>query len=168
MFVFPRGLTQIEDISVLLTISGTFNGDLYATLQHSSGFAVLLNRVGRDVGMAFGLDNDGFTIELNDMGGFDDVHVQDSGGGLLTGMVSSDGRTTDPDLVLTTDARLAQLDSFVPLDANGDWTLFVADLSGGDSHILTSWGLQITGVPEPGTTSLLAFSLLALIARRKR
>jgi hypothetical protein len=37
------------------------------------------------------------------------------------------------------------------------WTLFVADLSGGDTHTLSSWGLTLTGVPvpEPGTAALL-------------
>ena len=40
-------ITSITDISVSLHISGTCNGDIYATLQHDSGFAVLLNRIGR-------------------------------------------------------------------------------------------------------------------------
>ena len=31
-----------------LNLSGGWNGDLYAYLVHNSGFAVLLNRVGRN------------------------------------------------------------------------------------------------------------------------
>ena len=46
-------------------------------------------------------------------------------------------------------------------------TLFVTDLSGGDSHTLDSWELEITGVPEPGTVSLLLLGA-ALLARRRR
>ena len=76
----------------------------------------------------------------------------------------SDGRSADPGSVVAGDPR----DGFLGLDASGSWTLFAADLSGGDSYILTGWSMEIIGVPEPGTTSLLAFSVLALFARRKR
>src|SRR2546423_342903 len=39
------GLTfnSISDVDVHLTISGSWNGDLYGYLVHSSGFTVLLN-----------------------------------------------------------------------------------------------------------------------------
>ena len=40
--------TEITDINVSLNISGGYNGDLYGYLVHSSGFAVLINRIGRD------------------------------------------------------------------------------------------------------------------------
>jgi subtilisin-like proprotein convertase family protein len=80
----------------------------------------------------------------------------------------SDGRSADPGSVVAGDPRDGLLDGFLGLDASGSWTLFAADLSGGDSHILTGWSMEIIGVPEPGTTSLLAFSVLALFARRKR
>ena len=42
----------IQNVTVMLSISGigngAFNGDFYAYLQHGSGLAVLLNRVGLD------------------------------------------------------------------------------------------------------------------------
>ena len=160
-------ITEIQDVTVTLDIAGSWNGDLYATLQHASGFAVLLNRVGRSGSNPAGFGDAGMTVSINDLGGFSDIHGQSSGGGLLAGTFGSDGRTTDPGLVLDTDPRVAMLDSFASLDANGDWTLFVADLSGGDTHTLNSWGLEITGVPEPGTISLLALSAM-LFVRRKR
>ncbi len=162
-------INVIEDISVSLNISGTWSGDLYAYLQHDSGLAVVLNRVGRTVGESFGYDNDGMTITLNDLGTFSDIHSQDSGGGVLSGTFGSDGRTTDPGSVLDTDPRGALLTTFIGGDANGDWVLFVADLSGGDSHTLNSWSMEITGVnvPEPGTLSLFVFGA-ALLMRRKR
>jgi hypothetical protein len=47
----PAGPT-ITDVNVGLQLSGGWNGDLYAYLVHSSGFAVLLNRVGRGTGNA--------------------------------------------------------------------------------------------------------------------
>jgi len=166
-------ITSIQDISVSLDISGTWNGDLYATIQHDSGFAILLNRVGRTAGNAFGFGDDGMQVTFNDSGGFSDVHTQTSGGGLLAGTFGSDGRAVDPDQVADTDIRTAGLDNLFGLDANGAWTLFVADLSGGDQHILNSWSLEITGtaggvpVPDAGSTALmLTFVLVGLIHLR--
>src|SRR5207253_823745 len=35
---------------------------------------------------------------------------------------------------------------FLGLNAKGEWTFFVADMSGGSAMTLTSWGLNITGI----------------------
>src|SRR6266542_1924183 len=53
---------NISDVDVRLTIGGTspWNGDLYVYLVHSSGFTVLLNRVGRTASSAFGYGDGGF------------------------------------------------------------------------------------------------------------
>ena len=40
-------IDEIGQVNVFLNISGGFNGDLYVTLNHSSGYSVLLNRVSR-------------------------------------------------------------------------------------------------------------------------
>src|SRR4051812_32947257 len=60
----------VGDINVTLSISGTtfggFNGDLYVTLQHDSGFAVLLNRPGSRSGTAQGYSDNGMSIILDD------------------------------------------------------------------------------------------------------
>ena len=61
----------------------------------------------------------------------------------------ADGRTNRPTEVLDTDARPALLSGFNGLDPNGNWTVFVADVAGGDSHTLVSWGLEISGTEEP-------------------
>jgi hypothetical protein len=58
-------------------------------------------------------------------------------------------------------------------NANGTWTLFLADLSGGDQSQLLNWGLEISVVPEPTTWALLGFGVLAaggglLSARQRR
>jgi hypothetical protein len=47
--------------------------------------------------------------------------------------------------------------AFGGANANGTWTLFLADLSGGDISTLVSWGMDISVVPEPITYALLAF-----------
>ena len=58
----------ITDVSVTLNLSGGWNGDLYAYLVHSSGFAVLLNRVVRDTGNSPGYSTAGMNLTLNDAG----------------------------------------------------------------------------------------------------
>ncbi len=79
--VITSSITNIDEISVSLDIGGTWAGDIYATLQHDSGFSVLLNRVGRSGTSSFGSSDDGFDVTLNDSGGHPDVHLQSSGGG---------------------------------------------------------------------------------------
>ena len=165
--VTSSSISNIADISVTLNVSGTHNGDIYAYLQHGSGLAVLLNRPGRGTGISFGNSNDGLQVTLNDLGAFSDIHNADSGGGLLSGTFTSDGRSTDPNDVLDTDARDATLTGFFGEDADGGWTLFVADLSGGDSHTLESWSIELTAIPEPGTSLLLLLGG-SLLARRRR
>jgi len=164
-------ITSIDSVTVTLEIGGTNNGDLYAYIQHASGIAILLNRSGRTAGDSFGYGDDGYMITLSDAA-LNNIHTyQDQttplAGNPLTGAWQPDGRNIDPDLVLDTDTPTAKLDSFIGQAAEGDWTLFVADLSGGDTHTLTGWSIEIVGVPEPGTVILL-WSALLLAARRRR
>jgi subtilisin-like proprotein convertase family protein len=159
---FSAPFTELGSVTVTLNISGPgdggFNGDLYVTLSYGSGYAVLLNRVGRTAGNAFGYSDSGLTVIFDDAATGQDVHLYRlvlNGshttplGGPLTGTWQPDGRTTDPDLVLDTDGRSATLSSFRGLDPNGDWTLFAADLSYGGQSQLESWSLEFTPVPEP-------------------
>jgi hypothetical protein len=61
------------------------------------------------------------------------------------------------------------LDSLYGSDPNGDWTLFVADLSSPGQSTLVSWGLTIATVPEPQTWALLVGGgLMLLVAGRHR
>lgn len=171
--VITSSITNIDEISVSLDIGGTWAGDIYATLQHDSGFSVLLNRVGRSGTSSFGSSDDGFDVTLNDSGGHPDVHLQSSGGGRCPGPFGSDARAIDPNNVFDTDARTALLTSFNNLDANGGWNLFIADVSQGGAHTLNSWSLEITGteggaqVPEGGETALmLALALAGIVTLR--
>jgi hypothetical protein len=70
-------------------------------------------------------------------------------GAPLMGTWQPDAREVDPGLVVDTDPRSAFLSNFTGLNANGTWTLFLADLESGGTSALDSWGLEITGVPEP-------------------
>jgi subtilisin-like proprotein convertase family protein len=153
----------VLDVNVRLNISGGYNGDLYVYLTHGSGFSVLLNRTGRTGTDAFGYSDAGFNITLDDAAGTDIHNYGGNGGAALTGTWQPDARNVNPATVLNTDPRSAFLSAFNGLDPNGGWTLFVADVAGGDQSTLVSWELDITAVPEPTTVALGIFGgLLAL------
>ena len=48
------------------------------------------------------------------------------------------------------------LASFAGLNPNGNWTLFLADLSSGEQAKLKDWGLVISGTAEPAPDLRLA------------
>lgn len=147
-------------------------GDLYAYVQHGPDLAVLLNRPGRTSGTPFGYgDSQSFTMSFTDGAANGDIHAYRSVAtgsdtialtGPLTGVGQADGRITDPLVVLGTDSRTALLGSFTGGSAAGDWTLFLADLSGGGRYQLDSWSLSVTAVPEPGALGI--FTAAGLVA----
>jgi subtilisin-like proprotein convertase family protein len=161
--------------------SSAFLGDLYIYLQHDTAISVLLNRPGRRTGESFGYDdNQGLSVTFNDTGS-GDIHSYRTvllGNdttpltGTLNGTWQPDGRTTDPSLVLASDGTSASLSLLNGLPSQGEWRLFVADLSGGAVHQLDSWSitLDVTNVPEPRAwTAISGLALLgfALVFRRK-
>jgi subtilisin-like proprotein convertase family protein len=176
---FSTPLQVLGDVNVTLDITGNFNGDLYAYLTHSSGLAVLLNRVGRTTVNDLGYSDAGMKITLDDSAPNGDVHsyrLTLSGNAnsaldtQLTGVWAPDARATDPANVRDTDPRaaLSALQSFYTLNPNGKWTLFVADLSPGGTSTLNSWGLEVSAIPEPTTWALLGIGSALLLANRKR
>lgn len=164
-------ITQITDVNVTLNISGGFNGDLYAYLTHSSGFAVLLNRAGRSAGTPLGYPDSGFNITLDDQAG-SDVHnyraVTNPNGGALAGTWQPDARNLNPQVTFDTTPRDAFLSSFNGTAASGNWTLFVADVSPGSVANWNSWGMTIVGVPEPATWTLMGLGALGAVLYRRR
>lgn len=152
-----------------------YNGDLYLTLVHNGTSGVLLNRVGRRDGFSAGYGDAGLKVTLRDSAAAD-IHsyrVALNGNdliplaagdtpGVLTGTWQPDGRTADPEAVLTTSPRTGSLSQFVGTNPNGTWSLFVSDLSPGATADLISWNLTITQVPEPRAVAALSgLSLLA-------
>lgn len=155
---------SIFDLSVTLNLSGGWNGDLYAYLVHDTGFTVLLNRVGRATGNAPGYGDSGMNVVFSAAGVNGDIHSY-GGGGVPAGIYMPDGRNILPQSsvgIFDTAQRMALLSSFIGLNPSGSWTLYVADLSGGEQSTVTSWGLDIgvASMPEPG--SMLEGALAAL------
>ena len=151
------GTNRITELQVTLCVtgagSGGFNGDIYATLTHDSGFSVLLNRVGRRADDIFGYSDNGLNIRLSDdaANGDDHIYRLTLAGSHdvalvappLTGTWAPDGRQVDPDAVDITSNRTALLSRFKGINPSGTWTLFIADLMPGGEHKLVSWGLDI-------------------------
>ena len=166
----------ISDLTVSLNISGGFNGDLYAyLLSPNNTMVVLLNRVGVSSSDAFGYGDAGFNITLAAAGY--NVHDYQNyspsySGGQLINTWAPDQRIIDPQSdpadfdALPTGNNLS---AYYGLDPNGVWSLFVADVSGGNESTLVSWGLTVTVVPEPTTFALLGSGMATLwVLGRKR
>lgn len=179
--------TPIAHVSVALSLRprdgrAAFNGDLYAALTHGSGYSVLLNRVGRRAGSVLGYGDNGFDVVFDDAAVLGDVHAYrltlngdhatklQPTSGPLTGTWAPDGRTSQPAEALLVDPRSALLGGFQGMNANGDWTLFVADWESGGLVKLDRWALTITlvPIPEPVATSLVAAAALAVGAGVRR
>jgi subtilisin-like proprotein convertase family protein len=170
----------ITGVTVTLDVEGGFNGDFYAYLRHgSTGFAVLLNRVGSTSGNAYGYADAGLNVSFSDTAANGDIHVYQNvlnpGGAMLTGLWQPDGRNVSPFSALDTSPRNALLSSFDGMDANGLWTLFVSDVSPVGSGTLVDWSVTVTGdtvtsgVPDGGSTAaLLAAALAGLLTIRRK
>jgi subtilisin-like proprotein convertase family protein len=160
-------ITEIESVTVTISLSGGWNGDIYAYLVHDSGFSVLLNRPGRSIANPDGSGTVGMEFTFDDSA-VSDIHTAiPMSGGVVTGTYQPDGRITDPYETLNTDSRPAMLSSFIGLNAGGNWTIFLADQSAGSESTLEGWSLQITGVPEPKAALLGGLGLLLLLGRRR-
>lgn len=158
----PAG-ALITDVQVSLNIAGGWNGDLYAYLSHGSGFSVLLNRPGRTAGNLNGFGSSGMNLTLSDSY-LTDIHT--AANNPLIGNFAPDGRFVNPFAVLDTDPRTAMLSSFTGLEANGDWTIFFADVSPLAASTIQSWSVSLSVVPEPGSAALVGLAGLLYLTRR--
>jgi autotransporter-associated beta strand protein len=164
----PGGSVILEvKVGLKLSGSGARNGDLYVALDHQSGFAILLNRVGRREEDPFGYEDPGLDVTLEDGAPQGDIHVYRSTlfgnhdtplGQFLasswSGNWAPDGRNIDPDEVIESSPRQAGLGSFKGLPVDGRWRLFLADLAQGGISQLNDWSLEIRA-----TTNLNALTL---------
>lgn len=145
------GISNLTSVRVHLRITGEYNGDLYAYLRHIHGtttnLCVLLNRPGRTADNQWGYSDAGLDIVFDDASATD-VHayrgVTTPEAGLpLTGSWQPDGRKVFPSAVLDTSARTAALSVFNGGAGSGEWTLYLVDLGGGGTNMLSDWALEL-------------------------
>ena len=160
----------ITEVTVGLTLSGGWNGDLYAYLAKDDGFAVLLNRPGRDADSPDGSETSGMTVSFADSVSGDLHTAIATIQGAVTGSWQPDGRAVSPSTVLDSDLRTAFLADFTGVDPSGEWTLFIADLNSGDQTTVDSWSLSLsaTAVPEPSSLWLPVLGISTMLLRRRR
>ena len=117
-----------------------------------TGFTTLLNRVGQTAGNPIGYTDAGFdNFTLTDQGSYPNIHAYGGNGG---------NQLSSATYLLDSTGSSPSFSSFYGLDPSGDWSLFVADLSGNHVITLESWGLDITAVPEPTTWAGIFFGIL--------
>lgn len=138
-------------LGVTLSLSGGWNGDLYAYLRYDNGsggvgFTTLLNRVGTGPGNPIGSTVAGFNNIFLTAGTGADIHSVANPAANTTYQVDQTGSSTS-------------FSSFVGLDPTaGTWSIFFADLSGNHVSTLNSWGLSLEVVPEPTNVALGIFA----------
>ncbi len=155
----------INNVSVTLNLSGGYNGDLYGYLVQQSAdgsvtASILLNRVGSTVGNPYGSSASGMSVTLtgDTTQGYANIH--DVAAPVNNGIYLADGRAVDPNGNVAGASSTAGLNVFDGKNANGTWTLFLADVSPIGQSTLVSWSLDISVVPEPTTYALIGFGLL--------
>ena len=159
-----QGIVSITDVQVQLTIDGGMNGDLYCYLVHDRGFVVLVNRPGRSSANPIGYEDAGFSATFSSQATNDFHFYQQTASAsdschpvsIIAGLCAADAREGDPAAILENAPRTKGLASFEGLNPNGEWTLFVADLSSGAQGTLKDWGLVVTGTAAPATELRLA------------
>ena len=166
----------VTSVTLTLVTSSGWNGDLYAYLEHRGVISVLLNRAGLTAGNSAGAASNGMNVTFSDAATVD-VHtgLSNTYGAQATGTFQPDGRAADPDEVLDSSPRTLSFSGFTGQVASGDWTLFIADVAGGDTATLDSWSLSLTtepagisAVPEASTSlGLLALGAGGLLTRRR-
>ena len=163
----------ITDLNVTFTISGGFNGDLFAYLAHGDSFTVLLNRLGRSDSNPDGSATSGFSTSSFTIGTpySPDVHLASGNTGqLLTGNYAPDGRDLPPSssgLAFDGATRNATFTTLLGDNPNGSWTLFFADVSPGSSGTISAVTVGVGAIPEPATVVLL-FALGAIFGAVRR
>ena len=143
----------VSSLTVNLSISGGYNGNLYGYLVAPNGTLVmLLNQPGHTDGSTFGFGyaGSGLNVTLTD--------ATTIGGNSVTSIQTT--AETPGQLFSGTYNAAGTLGTFNNSSANGEWTLFFADTTpGGGQAQLTGWSLDITPVPEPVNVAMAIFGV---------
>ena len=155
----------IQSVSIGMTVTNGFAGDYYAYVVDPAGdLAVLANRVGVGSGNPFGYSETGFNVTFSSLA-TNNIHFYQlgsytvDGNGVLLGTWQADGRNIDPESTpsaFNTASTTTGLNLFPGTNPNGDWTFFIADMSGGYQGTLVDWNITVVSTPEPASVQLLA------------
>ncbi len=143
----PGGQTVLG-LTVDLTVSGGYNGNLYAYLVAPNGTVVtLLDRPGVMGGNPVGYGGSGLNVILSDAGTAGNIQTTaETPGAVFSGTYQAAG-------------TLGNINGSA---ADGTWTLFFADeVTGGGQATLDGFSLGITAVPEQANMALVI--LLGLV-----
>ena len=140
----PSG-SPVGALSVDLTVSGGYNGNLYAYLVAPNGTLVmLLNQPGATISNPFGYAGSGLNVTLSDTAAGSIQTTPETPGSVFSGTFQAAGT----------------LGAVSGSAADGTWTLYFADeVAGGGQATLNSWSLGITAVPEPANLALIIFAV---------
>lgn len=147
-----------DNVSVTLNLSGGNIGDLVAYLSFNGTTVQLLNRPGTGgEPLALGYTgNSSFT--------FNPVTLSD---GNSSGVDSYGGASVSSAVSYNPTAGTSGFQAFNGQSSvDGNWTLFFADMSGGDGANVTTlngWSLDITAVPEPVNLALIVFGSIMVL-----
>jgi len=138
----PAGST-VGGLAVDLTVSGGYNGNLYAYLVAPNGTLVmLLNQPGVTGVNPFGYAGSGLNVTLSDTAAGSIQTTPETAGSVFSGTYQAAG-------------TLGNINGSA---ADGTWTLYFADMvPGGGQATLNGWSLDITAVPEPVNVALAIF-----------
>lgn len=163
--IVPEYILSLSQVTVDLSTSGGWNGDLYAYLWHDNVISLLVNRPGRNSSNLAGHSGAGMTLFLDDHAALD-LHLASSP---LDGAFQPDARNVDPLNSLDSSPRTAPLSVFNGLAGGGEWRLYFADVAGGGTATLQGWSLHLVGsaVPEPSTLALLCLATALLLGRMR-
>jgi len=184
----PTSAIDINQFSVRLNIAGDpvgGTGDLYIYLQSPDGtIARLVNRPGLTGLNPLGYQDSYMNVVLFDgvekSGALHmDIHtyendpVYKSGDQTgVTGVFKADGRELDP---LSSGAAFDAAGHTQGLSVfngntsvNGDWALFVADVSSGGNMVVKEWGIDFNPIPEPQSYAMVIGAGLAAFAFYRR
>jgi hypothetical protein len=107
----PAGWSgTVNNVQVVLNLTGGWNGDIYAYLYHDDVMSVLLNRVGTPANSGLGYGDSGFNVTFSDSAAYS-IHNYQADSPTITGGVVQG--TWQPDG--------AGLSVFNGLDASGIW-----------------------------------------------
>ncbi len=140
----------ITDVNVTVNISHTFDSDLFFLVYSPQ------QNIGVYLAYLVGGSGDNFVNTV-----FDDSAATpiESGTAPFAGVYRP--RSNGP-----------PLSSFIGQNAQGTWSLWVADTATVDTGTLNSWSLEISGsssdVPEPGSLVALASGLIFLCCLRRK